>query len=148
MNNMGKMTIHSYFTIIHNTMNKDFVKAFAHHESITNHRCQRWFTSIFHYSLLKLINSSLLIIFLQLRSILSKKWFLHTNVQHIFFPYPLVMTNSLLLKMTIEIMRFPSYKIVHLSIFVNVDQRVDINYPPFIAISICGWHIYIYILFK
>ena len=42
--------------------------------------------------------------------------------------YPLVMTNSLLLKMTIEIVDFPSYNMVNLSIVMLVYQRVHQNH--------------------
>ena len=43
---------------------------------------------------------------------------------HIHLSYPLVMTNSLLLKMAIEIVDFPSYKMVDLSIATLNYQRV------------------------
>ena len=48
-----------------------------------------------------------------------QRWFVQKT------PYPLVMTNSLLLNMPIEIVDFPSYKMVDLSIVMLVYQRVS-----------------------
>jgi antibiotic biosynthesis monooxygenase (ABM) superfamily enzyme len=42
--------------------------------------------------------------------------------------YPLVMTNNLLLKMAIEIVDLPSYKMVIFHSYVNVYQRILLLY--------------------
>jgi len=53
----------------------------------------------------------------------SKRMFLMPRNQETM--YPLVMTNSLLLKMTIEIVDFPSYKMVIFNSYVKLPEGKD-----------------------